>query len=93
MGVDEDKAGAAVGCDTIGWEGVVGDGVEYFAGARVEKAITRRAHALRSGERDWCGIKSRERSWKGDVFQLDDARFAWSWVGASVSLHYYRGKT
>ena len=52
MGVDEDKAGAAVGCDTIGWEGVVGDGVEYFAGARVEKAVARRAHALGSGERD-----------------------------------------
>ena len=65
MGVDEDKAGAAVGCDTIGWEGVVGDEVEYFAGARVGKAIARRAHALGSGERGWCGVKSR------GVFQLD----------------------
>ena len=71
MGVDEDRAGAAVGCDTVGWEGVVGDEVEYFAGARIEKAVARRAHTFGSGERGWCGIKSRERQWEGDIFQLD----------------------
>ena len=32
MGVDGDRVGAVVGCDTVGWEGVVGDEVEYFAG-------------------------------------------------------------
>ena len=71
MGVDEDRAGAAIGCETVGWEGVVGDEVEYFAGARAEKAVARRAHAPGSSERDWRAIKSRERSWEGDVFQLN----------------------
>ena len=63
-----DKASAAVGCDTVGWERVVGDEIEYFAGARAEKATARRAHALGSGERDWCGVQGWERSWEGDVF-------------------------
>ena len=40
MGVDEDRARPAVRRDTVGWEGVVGDEIEHFAGARVEKAAS-----------------------------------------------------
>jgi len=89
--VDEDRAGAAVGCDTIGWEGVVGDEVEYFAGARVEKAVARR-RMLSKAVSEWHQEQGEELG-GGTYFNWTDARFAWSWVGASVSLHYYRGNT
>jgi len=56
VGVDEDRAGAAVGCDTVGWEGVVGDEVECFAGARVEKAVARRVPSEAVSE---TGVASR----------------------------------
>lgn len=57
MGVDEDRAGAAVGCDIVGWEGVVGDEVEYFAGACVEGAAATRAHTWEAKNK--IGVVSR----------------------------------
>ena len=74
MGVDENRARAAIGRDTSGWEGVVGDEVDDFAGAGVEEAAAAgKASALGCGERDcwYGGFKGRERSWEGHVFQLD----------------------
>ena len=72
VGVDEDGARAAVGCDAVGGEGVVGEEVEDFAGAGVEQtAAARGAYGLGCGERDWGRVRSGEGGWEGDVFQLD----------------------
>ena len=74
MGVDKDRARTTVGRDTVGWEGVVGDEVDDFAGPGVEEtAAAGKARALECGARGmWCGVVKRgERSGEGDVFQMD----------------------
>ena len=71
MNVDKNRTGAAVWRDAVGWEGVIADEVEFFAGAGVKEAAAAwRAHAFGCNHRDWL-VEGRERCWEGDVFQLD----------------------
>jgi len=94
VGVDEDRAGAAVGCDTVGWEGVVGDDVDYFSRARVEKAVARRAYALGSGERDFVWRQEPGEELGGGRISTGRTRglLGVGW-GRPSGLHYRRRKT